>query len=453
MIHPFRFVLKGRPYYFVWDIESGSLHSIDYVAFLCVKDYFNIELTTAEKEDFLSLDKQVVASAKEEIASLTLEGVLNAPPKITDFTKKADHIKALCLHICHDCNLRCEYCFAKDGTYNTPRDYMSFEVGKKAVDFLIKNSKNIHNLEVDFFGGEPLLNIDVVKQIVEYAKSVGKDKNKQFSFTMTTNCLLLNDENMAWLNQEMDNIVLSIDGRKAIHDRVRKTANGISAYDKILEKALKIAKLRDGKRYYVRGTFTRYNLDFSQDIINLSDNGFDQISMEPVVLPDDSPMAIKYDDLATICQEYDKIAEAIVDRSGTEKWFNFFHFMIDLDAGPCLSKRLHGCGAGLDYMSVVPTGEIYPCHRFAGNTEYILGNVFDGINRQDIRDKFAANNLLKKQHCKDCPSKYYCGGGCAANALDFTGAIDGQYEIGCILQRKRLECALGIEGVKRINKV
>ncbi len=452
MIHPFRFLLKGRPYYFVWDIESGSLHSIDYVAFLCVKNYFKIQFTTEEKDDFLLLDKDIVKETTEEIIELESQGILNATTKVANFTKKAEHVKALCLHICHDCNLRCEYCFAKGGTYNTPRDYMSFDVGKAAVDFLVNNSKNIHNLEVDFFGGEPLLNLDVVKQIVEYAKAVGREKNKNFSFTMTTNCLLLNDDNMAWLNQEMDNIVLSIDGRKAIHDRVRKTVNGVSAYDTILDKALKVAKLRNGKRYYVRGTFTKYNLDFSKDIINLSDSGFDQISMEPVVLPDESPMAIKYEDILTICQEYDKVAEALIDRSGTEKWFNFFHFMIDLDEGPCMSKRLHGCGAGLDYMSVVPTGEIYPCHRFAGNTDFILGNVFEGIKRQDIREQFAKNNILKKQHCLDCPSKYYCGGGCAANALDFTGSIEGHYELGCILQRKRLECALGIEGVKTLNK-
>ncbi len=452
MIAPFRFVLKGSPYYFVWDVESGSLHNVDYVAFLCVKNYFNIDFTDEERADFETLDREVVTSCNDEIAELTKEGILNAPVRSVNFEKKAEHVKALCLHICHDCNLRCEYCFAKDGTYNTPRDYMSFEVGKAAIDFLVQQSKNIHNLEVDFFGGEPLLNLDVVKRIVEYAKSIEGQYNKKFSFTMTTNCLLLNDETIEWLNQEMDNIVLSIDGRKAIHDRVRKTPNGVSAYDTILEKSLKVAKARAGKRYYVRGTFTGYNLDFSNDIIALSDAGFDQISMEPVVLPDDAPMAIKYEDIATICQEYDKVAEAIIDRSGTKKWFNFFHFMIDLDEGPCMSKRLHGCGAGLDYMSVVPTGEIYPCHRFAGNTEYILGTVFEGIKRQDIRERFAQNNILKKAHCENCPSKYYCGGGCAANALDFTGSIDGQYELGCILQRKRLECALGIEGIKRLNR-
>ena len=452
MVHSFSAHLKGKEYYFVTDVESGSLHNVDYVAFLCIKNHYGQSLSEKEQEDFSKLSPDTISEVEEEISELEKEGVLNTPCTITSdvYEKKADHVKALCLHICHDCNLRCEYCFAKEGTYNTPRDYMSLEVGKKSIDFLISESKNIKNLEVDFFGGEPLLNLDVVKGIVEYAKARAKECGKIFTFTMTTNCLMLNDDTRQWLNEEMDNVVLSIDGRKSIHDRVRKTANGVSAYDSILNNALKMAKMRNGKRYYARGTYTAYNIDFSKDVIELAEKGFDQISVEPVVLPEDSPMALKMSDVAGLCDEYDKVADALIDFSGTEKGFNFFHFMLDLDHGPCINKRLHGCGAGLDYLAVAPTGEIYPCHRFAGNSEYVLGTVYDGIERQDIRDRFAANNLLKKAHCIECPSKYYCGGGCAANALEFCGSLEGQYEMGCILQRKRLECALAIEGVKRI---
>ncbi len=453
MVHPFFTTFKGQKYFFVLDVESGSLHSVDYVAFLCIKNYYHLSMTDSETTDFENLSLDVVRDAESEIKELEEEGVLNAPCNLDKslYVKKADHVKALCLHICHDCNLRCEYCFASEGTYNTPRDYMSLEVGKKSIDFLIEQSKNIKNLEVDFFGGEPLLNFNVVKQIVEYAKERAKETGKQFSFTMTTNCLMLNDEKRQWLNEEMDNIVLSIDGRKDVHDRVRKTVNGVSAYDSILANALTMAKMRNGKRYYARGTYTAYNKDFSNDVIALAKLGFDQISVEPVVLPENSPMALKMSDVEFLCEEYNKVADALIDFSGTEKGFNFFHFMLDLDHGPCINKRLHGCGAGLDYLAVAPTGEIYPCHRFAGMSDYVLGTVFDGIKRQDIRERFAQNNLLKKEHCVNCPSKYYCGGGCAANALDFTGELEGQYELGCILQRKRLECALAIEGIKRLN--
>lgn len=453
MVHAFKFAGAKAPAYFVWDIESGSLHNVDYAAFLCIKNRFALEMNDAEQADFSKIPDTEVSEINGEIQAMVDEGVLDAktPEEVANYKKTADHIKAMCLHICHDCNLRCEYCFAKDGTYNTPHEYMSLDVGKAAIDLLIRESKNIKNLEVDFFGGEPLLNLETVKGIVEYAKTKADENGKKFSFTMTTNCLLLDDATVEWLDKEMDNVVLSIDGRKEVHDAMRHTVNGKSAYSVILGNALKMRKARGNKRYYVRGTFTSKNLDFSEDIIALADAGFDQISVEPVALPDSSPLAIKKEHFAEIFEQYDKLAREMLDRRQKGKGFNFFHYMIDLEHGPCLHKRLHGCGAGLDYVAVAPWGDIYPCHQFVGMEGFLIGNVYDGIKRQDIRDKFAANSLLTKEHCKECPSKYYCGGGCAANAYNFTGDIGGQYEVGCMLARKRLENSLALEALSRME--
>lgn len=453
MVHAFKFAGADAPAYFVWDIESGSLHNVDYGAFLCIKKRFALEMSEGEVSDFSEIPESTVKEILDEIEVMVEEGVLDAktPHEVETYKKEADHIKAMCLHICHDCNLRCEYCFAKDGTYNTPHEYMSLDVGKAAIDLLIKESKNIKNLEVDFFGGEPLLNLDTVKCIVEYAKVKAEECGKKFSFTMTTNCLLLDDETVRYLNEEMDNVVLSIDGRQEIHDAVRHTVNGRSAYSVILGNALKMRKARGDKRYYVRGTFTAKNLDFSKDIIALADAGFDQISVEPVVLPDSSPLALKKEHFAKLFEEYDELVREMLKRRKEGRGFNFFHYMIDLEHGPCLHKRLHGCGAGLDYVAVSPWGDIYPCHQFVGIDGFLLGNVYDGIKRQDIRDKFAENSLLKKSHCSECPSKYYCGGGCAANAYNFTGDIGGQYEPGCVLSRKRLENSLALEALSRVE--
>ncbi len=448
MVHTFVYRHKGNPLYFVWDIESGSLYNVDDVAFLCAKKRYGL-LSAEEEKAFSDSDKKDVSEINASFDELEGEGALNAPPLIKEFKKRTGAVKAMCLHICHDCNLRCEYCFASGGTYNTPRDYMSAEVGKKAIDFLISNSGDIKNLEVDFFGGEPLMNFDVVKQITAYAKEEAAKKGKRFSFTMTTNCLLLNEEARNWLNEEMDNVVLSIDGRESVHNEVRHTVSGKNAYPAIVRNSLEFRKIRGDKKYYVRGTFTAKNLDFTEDVIALNDLGFDQISMEPVVLPEEDPMAITRLHIDRIKAEYDRLAEVYLERRKGGKWFNFFHFMLDLDHGPCIHKRLTGCGAGTEYLAVSPTGEIYPCHQFVGRSEYLIGNVGEGILNPEVRERFSGYTVLKKAHCADCPAKYYCGGGCAANALNFSGRPDGQYEVGCELQKKRMEVSLAIQFIER----
>lgn len=451
MVHTFEYLYKGNIYYLLWDVESGSLSLIDYVAFLCVKKRYGKELTNNEKLDYQKIDASEKAELEAHFFELEKKGELDSKPILTSFCKDSHTIKALCLHICHDCNLACEYCFASGGTYHTERDYMSLDVGKRAIDLLIANSGARKNLEVDFFGGEPLLNMQVVKDIVTYAKEQAKIHNKIFSFTMTTNCLLLNKENIAYLNEEMDNIVLSIDGRREIHNATRKTINGKECYDTILNNALNLRKVRGDKKYYVRGTFTSRNLDFSKDILALNDYGFDQISVEPVVLEDSSPMALKKEHLERILSEYEVFSREYLDRrnDGSGRWFNFFHFMIDLEHGPCPNKRLTGCGAGTEYLAVSPIGEIYPCHQFVGMGEYLIGDVFQGIKHQEIRDKFAKICVLSKEHCKDCFAKYFCGGGCIANALNLSGKLDGQYKIGCEMTKKRLELSLAVLALEK----
>ncbi len=451
MVHTFTFKYKEKCFYFLWDVESGSLSVVDKIAFLYAKNRYE-SLDETELLEFSKVDADVSKELEAEFDELEKENILNSKPLLTEFKKNADHIKALCLHICHDCNLRCKYCFAKDGTYNTERDYMSYNVGKNAIDLLIANSGSRENLEVDFFGGEPLMNLQVVKDIVKYATEQAKIFKKKFAFTMTTNCVLLNDDNIKWLNEVMDNIVLSIDGRKEVHDAVRLTPNGKSAYNTILKNSLAVKDARGDKKYYVRGTFTADNLDFASDILELNDQGFDQISIEPVVLPDESPMALKECHIPSIVAEYEKLATEYIERRNNKsgKWFNFFHFMIDLEHGPCPNKRLTGCGAGTEYLAVTPTGDIYPCHQFVGIDGFKLGDVFSGVIRQDIREDFANVNVLNKKHCEDCFAKYYCGGGCVANAYNFTQNLSGQYKIGCELTKKRLELSLAIACIEKM---
>ncbi len=450
MVHTFEYEYKGNNYYLMWDVESGSLSLLDYVAFLCAKKRYCKNLTETEEIDYQKIDASEKAELEAHFFDLESNGELNAKPIITEFCKDSHTVKALCLHICHDCNLACEYCFASGGTYHTERDYMSLEVGKKAIDFLISNSGKRQNLEVDFFGGEPLLNLQVVKDIVTYAKQQGEKHGKTFNFTMTTNCLLLNKENIDYLNKEMDNIVLSIDGRREVHNAVRKSLNGKDCFDTILKNAINMRKARGDKKYYVRGTFTANNLDFSKDILALNDYGFDQISVEPVVLEETSPMALKKEHLEKILDEYEKFSKEYLDRRNDDgRWFNFFHFMIDLEHGPCPNKRLTGCGAGTEYLAVTPIGEIYPCHQFAGKNEYKIGDVFQGIDNQKIRDNFAKICVLNKEHCQDCFAKYFCGGGCSANALNLSGKLDGQYELGCEMTKKRLELSLAVLALEK----
>ncbi len=432
----------------MWDSESGSLHNVDFVTFLIAKNRFEHDLDQEQLAQLKSIDEKEVSEINAELDELVKEGVLDSPCTCTQDCKKIGEIKALCLHICHDCNLKCQYCFADEGTYHTRnRAHMSYEVGKNAIDFLVQRSGKRHNLEVDFFGGEPLMNFDVVKQIVEYARSIEDKVGKKFSFTMTTNCILLSDDKIEWLNKEMNNIVLSIDGRQEIHDEVRRTISGKSAFDVIIKNALKLRKVRGDKTYYVRGTYTAKNLDFAKDVEYLNDIGFDQISMEPVVTNIEG-LKITEEMLPRILKEYEKLAEIYIDRRKTDKWFNFFHFMIDIESGPCVVKRLTGCGAGCEYLAVTPTGDIFPCHQFAENKDYYMGNVFDKEINMDISKEFAKNIVTQKPACDKCPAKYYCSGGCTANNINYAGSMHTPYEITCALERKRMDLSLAIKAIE-----
>ena len=353
-------------------------------------------------------------------------------------------MKALCLHIAHDCNLACKYCFAEEGEYHGRRALMSFEVGKKALDFLIANSGNRINLEVDFFGGEPLMNWNVVKQLVEYGRSQEKEHNKKFRFTLTTNGVLLNDEIMEFCNREMSNVVLSLDGRPEVNDRMRPFRNGKGSYELIVPKFQKFAKSRGEKDYFVRGTFTRNNLDFGNDVLHYADLGFEKLSMEPVVASPEEPYSIREEDLPQIMDEYDRLAKEFVKRQKEGRGFKFFHFMLDLSQGPCVAKRLSGCGSGTEYLAVTPWGDLYPCHQFVGNEEFLLGNVDTGVVNTKVRDEFKLCNVYAKEKCKNCFARFYCSGGCAANSFNFHGSITDAYDIGCEMQKKRIECAIMI---------
>ena len=442
MVYCFTSDVSGKTEYFLYDVESGSLHNVDKSAYLVAKQKYS-SLTDEEFLSYGLLTKAETEEIDSELSELERQGVLNSPATVYNLNCTGE-IKALCLHICHDCNLRCPYCFAKDGTYNTPKDYMTFEVGAAAIDFLIEKSKSRHNLEVDFFGGEPLMNMDVVKRIVEYANEKVKEAGKSIHFTMTTNGVLLGEENRKWLNDNMFNVVISIDGRPEVHDKLRVTPNHKGCQALVLENAKEFRKIRGDKSYYIRGTFTANNLDFSKDVLYLNDEGFDQISVEPVVLPQSDPLAIKEEDMDKVLAEYDVLAKEYIKRRKTDKWFNFFHFMIDLKQGPCVYKRLRGCGAGNEYVAVTPTGDIYPCHQFAGQTEYKMGSVLDRTFDTNAQKRFAECTVYTKKGCSDCVAKYYCSGGCNANAVHFSGDINTPYKEACAMMRKRFLTSLAI---------
>lgn len=447
MIHQY----KSNGFNIVLDVNSGSVHVVDDLVYDIIEVYEeenkeSIVNRMLAKYEGTEYSKQDIEEAIEEIEQLKEEGSLFTKDiykdYIMDFKKRETVVKALCLHIAHDCNLACRYCFADEGEYKGDKGMMSLEVGKQALDFLIANSGNRRNLEVDFFGGEPLMNFDVVKQLVKYGREQEKIHNKKFRFTLTTNGVLLNDDIMEFLNAEMANVVLSVDGRKSVHDWMRPTRNGKGSYDLIIPKFQKLAESRGQKNYYVRGTFTHNNLDFSEDVLHLADLGFEQISVEPVVAPADQDYALKEEDIQKIFHEYDKLAKALIERKKNGKGVNFFHFMIDLSGGPCVAKRLSGCGSGTEYLAVTPWGDLYPCHQFVGQDEFLMGNVFDGVKKTDIRDEFKLCNVYAKSKCKDCFARFYCSGGCAANSYNFTGAINDTYDVGCELQKKRIECAI-----------
>lgn len=455
MIH--QYINNG--FHIIMDVNSGSVHSVDPVMYDAVEIVAERVPELAEPQP---LPAEVAEEVKERLSPTYGEAeVLEALEEIqylidaeellttdqyhdyvVDFKKRKTVVKALCLHIAHDCNLACQYCFAEEGEYHGRRALMSFEVGKKALDFLIANSGNRRNLEVDFFGGEPLMNWEVVKQLVEYGRSKEKEYNKNFRFTMTTNGVLLNDEIMEYCNREMSNVVLSLDGRKEVNDKMRPFRGGKGSYDLIVPKFQKFAEMRGDKDYYVRGTFTRHNLDFSKDVMEFADLGFRSMSIEPVVAAPEEEYAIREEDLPQIMEEYDRLAEEYLKRKKEGRGFNFFHFNIDLNQGPCVAKRLSGCGSGTEYLAVTPWGDLYPCHQFVGQEEFLLGNVDTGVTNERIRDEFKLCNVYAKDKCRDCFARFYCNGGCAANSYNFHGSITDAYDIGCAMQKKRIECAI-----------
>ncbi|HIS31858.1 MAG TPA: thioether cross-link-forming SCIFF peptide maturase [Candidatus Limivivens intestinipullorum] len=446
MIHQY----KNNGYNIVLDVNSGAIHVVDDVVYdvlpFLEKGETEEQVVEKLKDRYKEED---VREAVRECQELAKEGVLFTEdtyrPAIVDFKKRPVVVKALCLHIAHDCNLACRYCFAEEGEYHGRRALMSYETGKQALDFLIASSGNRRNLEVDFFGGEPLMNWQVVKDLVRYGREQEKIHDKKFRFTLTTNGVLLNDEVMEFCNKEMANVVLSIDGRKEVNDKMRPFRNGAGSYDLIVPKFQKFADSRNQEKYYVRGTFTRNNLDFSEDVLHLADLGFKQISVEPVVAKPDEPYALREEDLPKICEEYDKLAKIMVEREKKHEGFTFFHFMIDLSGGPCVYKRLSGCGSGTEYLAVTPWGDLYPCHQFVGEEKFLMGNVWEGITATDIQDEFKGCNVYAKEKCRDCFARFYCSGGCAANSYNFHGRIDDAYDLGCELQRKRVECAIMIK--------
>ena len=446
MVHQY----KNNGYNIVLDVNSGAVHVVDDIVYDVIP-YLEEGKTMAQIQKILidQYSAEDLKAAVEECEELSRAGLLftedHYRPAIEDFKKRPTVVKALCLHIAHDCNLACQYCFAEEGEYHGRRALMSYEVGKKALDFLIANSGSRRNLEVDFFGGEPLMNWQVVKDLVKYGREQEKIHNKKFRFTLTTNGVLLNDEVMEFCNQEMGNVVLSLDGRKEVHDRMRPFRNGKGSYDLVVPKFRKFADSRNQEKYYVRGTFTHYNLDFAEDVLHYADLGFKQVSMEPVVAPPEEPYAIREEDIPRICEEYDKLAREMIRREKEGKGFNFFHFMIDLTGGPCVYKRLSGCGSGTEYLAVTPWGDLYPCHQFVGNEKFLMGNVDDGIIHTEIQDEFKCCNVYAKEKCQKCFARFYCSGGCAANSYNFHGSINDAYDIGCELQRKRVECAIMIK--------
>ncbi len=451
MVHQF----KNNGYNILLDVSSGAIHVVDDVVYDVVMLWESLN----QEEIFDKLkgryDGEELSEAIEEVAALVKEGELFTKDQYEDyvleFKKRPTVVKALCFHIAHDCNLACKYCFAEEGEYHGRRALMSFEVGKEALDFLIANSGSRRNLEVDFFGGEPTLNFQVVKDLVAYGREQEKIHNKNFRFTLTTNGVLLNDEIMEFANKEMANVVLSIDGRKEVNDNMRPFRGGQGSYDVIVPKFLKFAESRNQENYYVRGTFTHHNLDFSKDVLHLADLGFKQISVEPVVAKETESYAIKEEDLPRLLEEYDILAAEMAKRKKEGNPFTFFHFMIDLEGGPCVAKRLSGCGSGTEYLAVTPWGDFYPCHQFVGNEDFCMGNVKTGITRTDIRDSFKSCNVYAKEKCRECFARFYCSGGCAANSYNFHGDIHNAYSIGCELEKKRVECAIMLKAAEAFS--
>ena len=451
MIHQYK--LNG--YNIVLDTYSGAIHTVDDLAYDIIslyKEKSTEEIITSMLEKYKAdktVTREEILSCIEDIKELEKAGKLFSKDiyknRTFDFKNRKTDIKALCLHVAHTCNLNCEYCFASQGKYHGERALMPYEVGKRALDFLIENSGSHHNLEVDFFGGEPLMNFEVVKKLVKYAREQEKLHNKNFRFTLTTNGLLIDDDVIAFVNKEMSNVVLSLDGRKEVHDSLRKTISGQGSYDIIIPKFKKLVKARGGKNYYIRGTFTHNNIDFLKDILHMADLGFTELSMEPVVCAPDEPYALTEKDLPILKEQYELLAKEMIKRDSENRGFTFYHYMLDLTHGPCIYKRISGCGSGTEYLAVTPWGDLYPCHQFVGDEKFKLGDIYNGIVNTKVRDEFKLCNAYARPECKDCWAKLYCSGGCAANSYHATGNILGTYKYGCELLKKRIECAIMIK--------
>ena len=457
MIHQF----KQGGLCVVVDVFSGAIHLVDDVAYDIIALYETTEKeqivnSLVEKYAHGNLSREEIGECYDEITELKEDGKLFSPDTFAPISNKLKEktsgvVKALCLHVAHTCNLNCAYCFASQGKYSGERAVMSEEVGKRALDFLIENSGTRHNLEVDFFGGEPLMNFDVVKNLVAYAREREKETGKNFRFTLTTNGVLIDDDVIDFANREMSNVVLSLDGRKEIHDEFRVDYAGKGSFDKIVPKFQKLVAARGGKDYYMRGTFTHRNPDFVNDIRTMLDLGFDELSMEPVVCAPDDPAALNEKDLEVVMQQYEELASLMLERRRQGKPFTFYHYMIDLSGGPCIYKRVSGCGSGTEYMAVTPWGDLYPCHQFVGDEKFKLGDIYNGVTNTALQNEFKQCNVYAHPECNDCWAKLYCSGGCAANAYHATGKITGIYENGCKLFRKRMECAIFLEAMKTLE--
>ncbi len=449
MVHQYQ--LNG--YHIVIDGCSGCVHSVDELAYDVIgrfPDRSREEIVRELSGKYPDCGEGEIAECYDEIALLKKEGKLFAEDAfrpLADSLKQrsAGVVKALCLHVAHTCNLNCSYCFASQGKYHGERALMSFEVGKQALDFLMANSGSRRNLEVDFFGGEPLMNFDVVKRLVAYARSVEKEHGKNFRFTLTTNGMLIDDDVIDFANREMSNVVLSLDGRKEVHDRFRVDYAGRGSYDRIVPLFRKLVQARENRNYYMRGTFTHYNPDFLEDIRTMLDLGFTELSMEPVVCKADDPSALTEEDLPVVERQYEELAKLMIRRRREGRPFTFYHYMIDLKGGPCVYKRVSGCGSGTEYMAVTPWGDLYPCHQFVGEEKFRLGDVWKGVTDLSAQEPFASCNVYTRRECDDCWARLYCSGGCAANAYHATGSVNGVYGVGCRLFRKRMECAIMAE--------
>ena len=451
MIHQYKF--NGRN--IVLDVCSGAVHVVDDPTYDIISMFETNDLETIKKavtekyKDRDDVTEKDIENCYAQLLEMQKNGQLFTadsfePMAGTLKARTSGVVKALCLHIAHTCNLNCSYCFASQGKYHGERALMSYEVGKRALDFLIENSGTRRNLEVDFFGGEPLMNFDVVKQLVAYARSIEKEKNKNFRFTLTTNGVLVDDDVIEFSNREMSNVVLSLDGRKEVHDRYRVDYAGNGSWEKIVPKFQKFVNARGGKNYYMRGTFTHANPDFLEDIKTMLDLGFSELSMEPVVAASDDPAALTEADKPVVMKQYEDLAKLMLERDKEGKPFTFYHYMLDLKGGPCIYKRISGCGSGTEYMAVTPWGDLYPCHQFVGDEKFKLGDIWSGVNNKKIQDEFASCNVYAREECRDCWARLYCSGGCAANAYHATGSVKGVYKYGCDLFKKRMECAIAV---------